>query len=122
MNPKNKDAIIETYLSFLEENFLDIDIPKDKFDNLSKEEGDACILWKMVKGADKSSEVVVWDREGYLEEAHKQLSDKEVYEEVTNDPSTLESRIFTALNKIRDRGDLPADSFEYFFSKDPKIF
>ena len=76
----------------------------------------------MVKGADKSSEVVVWDREGYLEEAHKQLSDKEVYEEVNNDPSTLESRIFTALNKIRDRGDLPADSFECFFSKDPKIF
>ena len=44
LNPKNKDAIIETYLSFLEENFLDIDIPKDKFDNLSKEERDASIL------------------------------------------------------------------------------
>ena len=34
-NPKNKDVIIETYLSSLEEKLLDIDIPKDKFNNLS---------------------------------------------------------------------------------------
>ena len=49
------------------------------------------------------------------------MSDKEVYEEVTNDPSTLESTIFTALNKIRARGDLSADNLEYFFNKDPKF-
>ena len=40
-NPKNKDVIIETYLSSLEEKLLDIDIPKDKFNNLGKEERDA---------------------------------------------------------------------------------
>ena len=40
-NPKNKDVIIETYLSSLEEKLLDIDTPKDKFNNLSKEERDA---------------------------------------------------------------------------------
>ena len=49
------------------------------------------------------------------------MSDEEVYEEVTNDPSTLESTIFTALNKIRARGDLSADNLEYFFNKDPKF-
>ena len=38
-------------------------------------------------------------KEDYLKAAHKQLSDEEVYEEVTNDPSTLESTIFTAFNK-----------------------
>ena len=32
-NPKNKDVIIETYLSSLKEKLLDIDIPKDKFNN-----------------------------------------------------------------------------------------
>ena len=105
-NPKNKDVIIETYLSSLEEKLLDIDIPKDKFNNLSKEERDALYSLKndntiVIKGADKGSGVVVWDREDYLKEAHKQLSDEEVYEEVTNDPFTLESTIFTALNKIR---------------------
>ena len=75
----------------------------------------------VIKGADKGSAVVVWDREDYLKEAHKQLSDEEVYEEVTNDPSSLESTIFTALNKIRARGDLSADNLEYFFNKDPKF-
>ena len=38
---KDKDVIIETYLSSLKEKLLDIDIPKDKFNNLSKEERDA---------------------------------------------------------------------------------
>ena len=49
------------------------------------------------------------------------MPDEEVYEEVTNDPSTLESTIFTALNKIRARGDLSAENLEYFFNKDRKF-
>ena len=125
-NPKNNDVIIETYLSSLEEKLLDIDIPKYKFHNLSKEERDALYSLKydntiVIKGADKGSGVLVWDKEDYLKEVHKQLSDEEVYEEVTNDPSTLESPIFTVLNKIRSRGDLPANNLEYFFNKDPKL-
>ena len=47
------------------------------------------------------------------------MSDEEVYEEVTNDPSTLESTIFTALNKIRARGDFSADNFEFFSIRIP---
>ena len=73
-NPKNKDVIIETYLSSLEEKLLDIDIPKDKFNNLSKEERDALYFLRndntiVIKGAEKGSAVVVWDREHYLKEA-----------------------------------------------------
>ena len=40
-----------------------------------------------IKDADKGSVVVVWDREDYLREAHKQLEDREVYEEISNDPN-----------------------------------
>ena len=36
----------------------------------------------IIKDADKSSEVVVWDREDYLKEASKELEDKDVYKEV----------------------------------------
>ena len=75
----------------------------------------------VIKVADKGSGVVVWDREDYLKEAHKQVSDEEVYEEVTNDPSSPESTIVTALNKIRTRSDLSADTLEYFFNEDPKF-
>ena len=125
-NPKNNDVMIETYLSSFEEKLLDVDIPKDKFNNLSKEERDALYYLKndntiVIKGTDKGSGVVVWDREDYLKEPHKQLSDEEVYEEVSNDPSSLESTIFTAVNKIRTSGDLFADNLEYFLNKDPKF-
>ena len=62
-HPKNKDVIVETYISSLEEKLLDIDIPKDKFNNLSKEERDALYSLKndntiVIKGADKGSGVV----------------------------------------------------------------
>ena len=68
---KNKDVIIETYLSSLEEKLLDIDIPKNKFNNLSNEERNALYYLKndntiVIKGADKGSGVVVWDRKDYL--------------------------------------------------------
>ena len=110
-NPKNKDVIIEIYLSCLEEKLVDIDIPKDKFNNLSKEERDAIYSLKndnsiVIKAVDKGSEVAVCDKEDYLKEAHDQFSDEKVYEEVNNDPSTLETTIFTALNRIRARADL----------------
>ena len=36
-------------------------------------------------------------------------------------PLNLESTIFAALNKIRDRGDLSPDNLEYFFNKNPKF-
>ena len=68
----------------------------------------------IIKDAYKGSPVVVWDRENYLKEAHKQLPDEEVYKGVTNDASAFESTIFTALNKIRAIGDLSADNLEYF--------
>ena len=75
----------------------------------------------VIKGADKSSGVIVWNREDYLKEAHKQLSAEDVYEELKNDPSNLQSTIFTALNKISTKGNLFVDALGYFFNKDPKF-
>ena len=37
-NQTNKDAAIEIYLSSLEENLMSIEIPKDKYKNLTREE------------------------------------------------------------------------------------
>ena len=75
----------------------------------------------VIKGADKGSGVIVWDREDYLKEANKQLSDEEVSKEVTNDPSTLESTIFAAHSKIRARSNLSTVNLEHFFNKDLKF-
>ena len=70
-NSRNKDAIIETYLSCLEERLLDIEIPSKRYNNLTEGELDALYNLKndpsiIIKGVDKSSVVVVWDREDYL--------------------------------------------------------
>ena len=40
-NPRNKDAIVETYLSCLEERLLDIDISPKRFNDLTREERNA---------------------------------------------------------------------------------
>ena len=82
-NPRNKDAIIETYLSCSEERLLDNKIPSKRFNNLTKEETEALYSLKddtsiIIKGADKGSVVVAWDRTDYLKEAYRQLDDKEV--------------------------------------------
>ena len=63
-NPTNKDTIIETYLSCLEERLLDIDISSERFNNLNKEERNALYNLRndpiiIIKGADKGSAVAV---------------------------------------------------------------
>ena len=73
----------------LEERLLAVEIPSKRFNNLTKEEREALYSLKddpsiIIKGADKGSVVVVWDREDYLKEAYRQLDDKEVYEQVPN--------------------------------------
>ena len=113
-NPRNKDVIIDTYLSYLGERLLDIEIPSKRFNNLTKEERETLHSLKddfsiIIKGADKGSVVVVWDRKVYLKEAYRQLDDKEVYEQVPDDPSTLANTLTKALEKTRLRVDLPKD-------------
>ena len=80
-NPSNKDAAIEIYLSSLVEKLLKTEVPKDKFNNLTKRERDALYNLKndktiVIKGADKGWAVVVWDREDYIKEAENPLSHK----------------------------------------------
>ena len=123
-NPRNKDVAIEKYLSSLEEKLMNIEIPQNKYNNLTREERSALYNLKndkniVIKSADKGSAVVVWDRDDYIKEAEKQLGDKEIYEEVCNDPEPLISTIYNAIEKIRKRGDLNADTTKYFMVKDP---
>ena len=63
--PKNKNSIIEMCLSPLEQNLLDIDIPKEKFDKLRQEERDALYFLKIninlvIKGVGKGSGVLLY--------------------------------------------------------------
>ena len=43
----------------------------------------------MIKGADKGSAIVVWDREDCIKKAENQLGDSNIYEEVPNDAKSF---------------------------------
>ena len=56
-----------------------------------------------------------------MNEAYKQLDDREAYEEVPNDPNILINTIMKALEKMRLHGDLSSDTLNYFLVEDPKF-
>ena len=125
-NPRNKNATIGIYLSSLEEKLMNIEILQNKYNNLTREERGALYNLKndkniVVKSADKGSTVVFWDRDDYIKEGEEQLEDKDIYEEVCNDPGPLIITMHEAIEKIRKRGDLNADTIKYFLVKDPNF-
>ena len=126
-NPRG-DVAIEVYLSTLEQQIMEIHEKGSNFSNLSAEEQEAFKSLQrdsdiIIKGADKGSGVVVWDREDYLMEAESQLSDSNVYEELDYDPtSALENMISECTQRIRDRGDIMDPStLEFFRVDNPKL-
>ena len=94
---------------------------KHKYNNLTRKEkkalydltNDTSII---IKEADKdrSSMVVIWDKEDYLKEAEEQLSCKEMYEVVTDDPSHLINAMHRTMKKIPKRGNTDINSLKYF--------
>ena len=69
-NPRNKDAIIETYPSCLKEILLNMDILSKRQNNLTKEERNALYSLEddstfIIKGAEKGSVVVLLDTVDY---------------------------------------------------------
>ena len=75
-NLRNKYAAIEVYISSLWEKLSKIEIPKEKYSNLTSKERQAFYDLKkdeniVIKGADKRSAVVLWDRADYIKEAEK---------------------------------------------------
>ena len=94
---------------------MEIEIPFQRYNNLTNEERDALYSLRddstiIIKDADKSLVVVVWDRGDYLKESYKQFEDREAHEEVSSDPNVLVNTIIKALEKIRLRGDLSNDT------------
>ena len=72
-----------------------------------------------IKGADKGSGVVVWEKRNYINEAEKHLGVLDVYEEVSDDSEPLIHTLLTILRKVRNRRDLKKENIQYFEVKDP---
>ena len=126
-NPRHKDVAIEVYLSKLEDELMKLSVDGKNFSNLTKEELLALNSLKsdrtsVIKEADKSSGVVVWDREDYVKEAESQFGDAAVYSKLDNDPSDhLHCVVNRAVGKVRERGDIDDKTLEYLMVNDPKL-
>ncbi|XP_055997948.1 uncharacterized protein LOC130047308 [Ostrea edulis] len=87
-------------------------------DNLSKEERSALQTLKnrddiVIKKADKGSTVVVLDKEMYLAEAHKQLSDERFYKKLESDPTKkFSATITTTLKDMYKNEEIGVNVFE----------
>ena len=89
-SPSVADTLLDSYRSVLEKELLAIPVEGTSYSNLSQPEMSTLSCLKqdrnvVIKGADKGSAVVTWDRCDYILEANRQLSDSQVYEEVDKD-------------------------------------
>ena len=105
--PPKGHASLEVFLSRLEKELFSDDISESTQSNLSAEEwkalrGLAADKTIVIKGADKGSSVVVWDRSDYLHEASRQLQDQNIYENVKFNENILTDLVAKS-NKIFKR-------------------
>ena len=129
--PLPRDGALETKMQqlkyiglVLKKNLWTVKFRKANTTALQGKSGLHFIISKMtktlLKKCWKGSAVGVWDRDDYTKEAEKQLGDKDIYEEMCNDPGPLISTIHKAIEKVPKKGDVNADTIKYFMVKDPK--
>ena len=78
----------------------------------------------VIKKADKGSCVVVWDREDYISEAEKQLSDKNVYRDVNFKSKILQDLAETSNNifkNLKRKGKITEKELKYFIINHKKL-
>ena len=127
-NPKSRwpppqgHPCLEVFLSQVENELFELPKAVIKYSNPSREKwntirslaDDRSII---IKKADKGSCIVIWGRNDYLMEAEKQLSDKKVYQEVSNSENIL-SKLAEMSNKmfsnLKKRGYITEKQLKYF--------
>ena len=104
MKPTKGNASLEVLLSRVEKELFSNEINNSTLSNLSGEEYKA--LRKLaddrsivIKGADKGSSVVVWNRYDYFQKVSRQLKDGNLYEDVKFNENILTSLVEKS-NKI----------------------
>ena len=110
------------FLSQVENELFQITKQDLRYSDLSKEEWRAIRSLAddrsiVIKKADKGSYVVVWERNDYVLDAKKQLSDPSVYRDVSNSENIL-PKLSEASNKmfssLRRKGFITEKQLKYF--------
>ena len=113
---RGREIAIEAYAQAVEEEILSsLNIERGVYSNLSESEREALKDLKsyddiVIKEADKSSGVVVMDRDTYNNEAFRQLRDREVYRET---PTDLTQQIADRIRKLLGDGYIDDKTLDY---------
>ena len=110
---------MEAYASALEKKIFESNLNTKNYRNITREEQKALEnLWKyddiVIKQADKGSGVVIMDRDKYVAEALRQLSDIGVYVTLDRDPT--EDMIIKVNNRVKKAnvdGSISDKTLEY---------
>ena len=128
-NPPKGHPTVEIFLSKLETEIFSVLLGTPLDYNLSTEEGLAMTGLAqdrniIIKPADKGSCVVVWDREGYIAEADRQLNDNETYERSSLkdvDLVKLVEKSNIIFQSLRKRKLITEEELKYFTYKYKKV-
>ena len=124
-NPPKRQPNLEVFLSEVEKELFKCPDKNLGYSNLSREE------WKamhsladdrsiVIKKADKGSSVVVWDHNDYVMEAEKQLSDANVYKDVSFNENILQDLVGTSnklFENLKAKGKISKKQLKYFTYK-----
>ena len=121
-NLPKRHPCLEMILSQVENQLFQITKQNLRYSNLSNKEWRAIRSLAddrsiVIKKADKGLSVMVWDRNDYVLEAEKQLSDPSVYRDVSNSENIL-PKLSEASNKLfsslRRKGFITEKQLKYF--------
>ena len=126
--PKNIHHSVKTYIHAVTNDLASTEPnqPKQNHQNLSKGELEALEALKnrddiLISKADKGGAVVIQSTEKYIEEAYRQLNDKEFYEEQTADLTPKHKDIVNAtIQKFKQEGLLSEKAAANLKTDEPK--
>ena len=127
-NPPKGSPALELFLNKVKEDIFSVLPGRPKKFNLNREEyltmrslqNDRSVI---IKPANKGSAVVVWDRQDYLKEAERQLSDRRIYKEVKVTEKDLvdlvdkSNKIFADLERRNIIQEKEKNYFKFNFKK-----
>ena len=118
--PNYKQKSLQTFFGNVSKDLQRLyEQPKQNITNLSPAELTALENMKerkemVIKPADKGGKIVLWPRQQYIEEASRQLGDKNYYEEQTEDRTpTLSMEIETFLSHLLSKGHIDEDCYSF---------
>ena len=116
---RNRDLILEAYISMLEKKIFSSNLKARCHRNISREEQKALENLRnyddiIKKQAEKGSAVVILDRDKYVAEAMRQLNDTEVYFSLRDDPTVdMIRKVNERVEKLHNDGYISQSTLQY---------